>query len=79
MHDVVLELRQPEHVVLLFGPFDRVPRLGGNLLAGGILLQLCLGEKGLVGHAVPTAVLFFVDRVVGAEDILKVTTNITII
>lgn len=70
MYHIVLILGQLEHVVLLFGPFDGMTRLDGHFLAVLIFLQLGFGEKGFVRHAIPTAVLILVDRLIANECIL---------
>lgn len=70
MHDVGLVLRQFEHVVLFFGPLNRVARFGRYFHAVH-LFQLGFREECLVRNTIPACVVGCVDGIGGFERILR--------
>lgn len=70
----LLDTAQLEHVVLLLRPFYRVARFCRDLLPSlGVRRQLSVSEEGLIGDAVVTSILSFVEVITVLQPLPEVS------
>lgn len=72
IQNIILKFREPKNVICLFNPLHWMSRFGGHLFFLVIFGELTFGQESLVGHAIPTGVICFINAIVRIQFVLKV-------
>lgn len=72
IQNVILKLRQPKYIIRLFNPLHWMSRFDGHLVFFVIFCQLTVGQESLVGHAIPSGVIWLINAIVRIQFVLKV-------